>query len=139
MQIKNKLDELDLNPDNSIVIGSGILNALKLRESKDIDLVVPEAKYKELAKSGDFKKELNHGREVLTGDLFEIGMDWQVVGKSWSFDDLFGQSTVIDDVRYNTVEFLLSVKRSWLTGGEARQKDIADIKLMENHLKNREK
>jgi len=37
MKIKNKLTELGLNPDNAIVIDSGILNTLNLRESKDIN------------------------------------------------------------------------------------------------------
>lgn len=34
MDIKTRLDELKLNPDNAVVIGSGVLNALNLRESK---------------------------------------------------------------------------------------------------------
>lgn len=33
MNIKSELDVLGLNPDNSAVIGSGILSALNLRES----------------------------------------------------------------------------------------------------------
>ena len=44
MEIKNKLIELGLNSENAVVIGSGILNALNLRESKDIDVVVTEEK-----------------------------------------------------------------------------------------------
>jgi len=35
MNIKDKLDELNLNSKNAVVIGSGILNVLNLRESKD--------------------------------------------------------------------------------------------------------
>ena len=37
MDIKEKLEKMRLTPGNSIVISSGILNALGLRESKDID------------------------------------------------------------------------------------------------------
>jgi len=37
MEIKNKIIKLGLNSENAVVIGSGILNALNLRESKDID------------------------------------------------------------------------------------------------------
>ena len=37
MEIKSKLEDLGLTPENAIVIGSGILNALGLLESKDID------------------------------------------------------------------------------------------------------
>lgn len=135
MKIKNKLKELGLGPDNSVVIGSGILSALNLRESKDIDAVVTEEKYKEFHANSSFKKEQNHGREILTDDLFEIGTGWTVIGKNYKFDDLLDYSIVMDGVRYNTVEFLLDVKRHWFTNGEARQKDIYDIRLMEDYLK----
>ena len=82
LEIKNKLIELDLNSDNAVVIGSGILNALNLRESKDIDVVVTEEKYKELSGNSRFRKEQNHGREILDDGLFEIGTSWTVVGKT---------------------------------------------------------
>ncbi len=98
MEIKSKLDELDLHSNNAIVIGSGILNALHLRESKDIDIIVTAEKYKELCANGRFKKEQNHGREVLTDGLFEIGTSWTVVGKTWRFPDLVKVSTVIDGI-----------------------------------------
>lgn len=134
MNIKSKLDELGLNPDNSVIIGSGILSALDLREGKDIDVVVTEDKYKELADNSRFKKEQNHGREILVDDLFEIGTSWTVVGKTWKFNDLLSHSTIVDGVRYNTIEFLLDVKRRWIADGEGRQKDIDDVKLMEQYL-----
>ncbi len=134
MLILSKLDELGLNPENTVVIGSGILNALNLRESKDIDVVVTEEKYKELSNNSRFKKDHNHGREILADDLFEIGTSWTVVDKTWKFDDLLSHTTTIDGVRYNTVEFLLEAKRGWLVDGDARQKDIDDVKLMQKYL-----
>lgn len=134
LEIKTKFDEFGLTSDNAVVIGSGILSALNLRESKDIDVVVTEGKYKELADSNQFKKEQNHGREILADDLFEIGTSWTVVGKNWKFDDLLNYSTIIDGVRYNTVEFLLDAKRRWISGGEGHQKDVDDVKLIEQHL-----
>ena len=134
MEIKNKLNELGLSSNDVVVIGSGILNALNLRESEDIDVVVTEEKYKELSNNNRFKKEQNHGREILVDDLFEIRTSWTVVGKTWKFDDLLNHSTIIDGIRYNTIEFLLDAKRRWVTDGEGRQKDIDDVKLMEKHL-----
>ncbi len=132
VDIKNRIDEIGLNSDNAVVIGSGILNALNLRENKDIDVVVPDEKYKELYVNSRFQKKENHGRGVLIDDIFEIVTDWSVLGKSWRFDDLLPHSIIIDGVRYNTIEFLLTVKRKWFVDGDARQKDIDDIKLMED-------
>jgi hypothetical protein len=134
LNIKSRLSDIGLSADNCVVIGSGILSALHLRESKDIDVVVTEEKYKELADNNRFKKAQNHGREVLTDDLFEIGTSWTVVGKNWKFNDLLNHSTIVDGVRYNIIEFLLDAKRRWIADGEGRQKDIDDVKLMEQYL-----
>lgn len=71
---------------------------------------------------------------MLTDNLFEIGTSWTVVGKAWRFNDLLDYSTIIDGVRYNTVEFLRDAKRRWIADGEGRQKDIDDVKLMEQYL-----
>jgi len=139
IKIKSKLDELGLNPDNAVIFGSGILNALNIRASKDVDVVVTEEKYKELCNNSRFEKEENHGREILTDDLFEIGTSWTVVGKTWRFESLLNHSTIIDGVRYHKVEFLLDAKRRWLADGDIRQKDIDDVKLMENYLTSQKK
>jgi len=58
MEIKGKLNEFGLNPGNAVVIGSGILNALKIRGSNDIDVVVTLEKYQSLALDSRFKKEI---------------------------------------------------------------------------------
>ena len=135
MEIKSKLNEKDLNSDNAIVIGSGILNALKLRESNDIDVVATPEKYQSLALDSPFKKQIKRGQEILTSDLLEIMTSWTVLGKSWTFNDLLEHSVVINGIRYNTVQFLLDAKRSWLANEDVRQKDIDNVKLMEAYLK----
>ena len=137
VNIKKKLEDLGLNSNNSIVIGSGILNALNLRESKDIDVVVTEKLNQNLKEIKSFGRKFVFGREILADNLFEISIDWWVLGKSWKFKDLLENSTIIDGVRYIAVEFLLDVKRSWVTGDEVvRQKDIDDVKLIEDYLGN---
>jgi hypothetical protein len=136
MNIKNELDKFDLNTDNAVVIGSGILNALNIRESKDIDVVVSLDKYLELKVDGSFEQKENHGKEILTHNLLEIGESWTVLGKMWNFNDLLENSIVIDNVRYITMQFLLSVKQKWLAEGDTRQKSIDDVRLMQDYLKN---
>lgn len=131
MKIKEKLQEIDLNPENSIIIGSSILNTLGLREAKDIDVVVTKEKYDELAQSDRFKKEIANEREILIDDLFEIGTSWANFGR---FHDLISHSIIINGIRYNTIEFLLSVKKSWINNNEGRPKDIKDVKLIEDYL-----
>ena len=137
MDTRSKLADIGLTQDNSVVIGSGILSALNLRASNDIDVVVPETEYSRLADRKQFTKKQNHGREILDDGLFEIGTSWGVLGKSQDFDDLQEQSVVIDGVRYVTIEFLLAVKKSWLQDDDVRQKDVDDVELIEKYLKER--
>ncbi len=131
---KKELIKVGLDSDNAVVIGSGILDALNLRESGDIDVVVTEEKYKEMADNYRFKKKEKHGKELIADDLLEIQTSWTVAGKTWEFNDLLNRSTVIDNVRYNTVQFLLDAKRCWIASGNARQKDIDDVRLMEQYI-----
>lgn len=133
--MKNKLQTIGLSPENSVVIGSGILQALKIRKSKDIDVVASNEIYNSLKKSGKFTVSENHGREILKNDIFEIGTDWNVLGKPYRFEDFVKDSVIIDGVRYITLDFLYKAKRSWVNGGYARPKDIQDVQLMKEYLK----
>ena len=132
--MKKKIQKLGLNPDNSIVIGSGILEALRLRKSKDIDIVATQEIYGSLKKSGKFTVLENHGPEILADDKFEIGTSWTVLGKSYRFQDFIDKSIIVDGVRYITLNFLYKAKKSWIRRKNARQKDIEDVKLIEAHM-----
>ena len=135
MDIKSKLDEIGLSPENSVVIGSGILDALEIRGNKDVDAVVSRDAYERLSLNNHFQKAENHGKEVLTDGLMEIGTSWTVIGEDWDFNMLLNQSVVIDEVRYNTLQFLLDVKRSWLKDADVREKDINDVRLIEEYMR----
>src|SRR5258708_35497243 len=133
--MKNNLYELGLNSNNSIVIGSGILKALKIRQSKDIDLVVTFEVYNFLKRTGKFRVTENHSREILVNNKFEIGTNWVVLGKSYEFKDFMKDSLIIDGIRYITLDFLYEAKKSWLEHADVRPKDIKDVELIENYLK----
>lgn len=134
IDIKVNCGQHGFNPGNSVIIGSGILNALAIRESKDIDVVATEEKYEDLRNNNRFTRRISHGREILTDGLFEIGRTWTVVGKIWKFEDLLGRTLIIDDIRYIALDFLLEAKRDWIKNGEGRSKDIDDVKLMKEYL-----
>ena len=123
------LKEYSLNPSNSIVIGSGILNALKIRESNDVDIVVKQETYNRLLKLSEFKIKNVSGLDFLSTKTLEIATVWNVKNHIYTFEELLRNSVVIDKVRYITPEFLLSIKKEWL-----REKDKKDIKLIEEYL-----
>jgi hypothetical protein len=135
MNIKEELEKFNLTPDNCIVVGSGILNALNIRKSKDIDVVVEGNVYQQFVTNNLFRKIDVHGREVFTNELLEVGTSWDVSGKVWRFNDLIDNSVVIDGVRYITLEFLLAAKRGFLLEEKVLQKDIDDVHSIENYLK----
>ncbi|OGV89558.1 hypothetical protein A2Z41_01195 [Microgenomates group bacterium RBG_19FT_COMBO_39_10] len=132
--MKNTLWKLRLNSDNSIIISSGILQALRIRNNKDIDVVVSQEMFNYLKKSGNFKVIESQGRETLADDMFEIGIDWLVLGKSYKLEDLIKQSLIIEGVRYITLDFLYEVKKSYASDKNVCGKDVEDIKLIENYL-----
>ncbi|HEX8762143.1 MAG TPA: hypothetical protein VF733_00095 [Candidatus Saccharimonadales bacterium] len=133
--LKDELAILGLSAENSVIIGSGILNALSIRESGDVDVVVGQADYERLSKDSRFTPGQNHGRPVLLDDTFEICTSWNVLGKEYSLQDFLPETVVIDGVRYIKVDFLYRVKKSWLQDDDVRQKDIDDVKLIEEYLK----
>jgi hypothetical protein len=136
MKMAQSLQELGLNSENSVIIGSGILSAYGIRASNDIDVVVNKETYNKLTTDNRFTKAENHGREILTDELFEIGTSWGVLGKNLTFNDLLKQSIVVNGVRYINLDFLLAVKQSWLNDKDIRQKDIDDVKLINTYLAN---
>lgn len=135
MNIKAQINNLGLDESNAVVIGSGILEALGIRDCGDIDVVVSEGTFEKLSKTGKFTPGENYGVRVLINDIFDIRMIWNVLGKPYKLDDLMEVSRVIDGVRYITLEFLLKTKESWVIHDEqVRPKDIRDISLMKEYL-----
>jgi hypothetical protein len=136
MDIAKQLHDLGLSTTNAVVIGFGILNALDIRQSNDIDVVVDIGTYTKLSFNARFKKAESYGHEILVDGLFEIGTCWGVLGKDQTFHDLFRHSVVLEDVRYISLEFLLEVKQSWLQSAvNIRQKDADDVRSIETYQK----
>lgn len=137
IDIKSKLSDLSLTPDNSIVIGSGILHVLNIRESNDLDIVVNQDTYKRLKLNPLFRTIKLFDLDILQYDIYEIGTGWNItdINKIYTFEDLYQNSVVIDGIRYNSLEFLLKVKKIWVSGQNPREKDKKDIEIIENYLK----
>jgi len=118
---------------------SGILNALNLRESHDIDLVVDEDTFQRLKSCGDFEIKHYGNYEMLTNEIFEICKIWEI--KEWEkvfkLDDFKEDSVIIDNVRYVSLEFLLKYKKLLITNDKPREKDFEDIEIIEKYLNGR--
>ena len=129
-----RIDEINLNAGNAIVIGSGILEVLGIRDSGDIDIVVSNDIFENISANNKFKKTKSYGDTVLTYNNLEVRKSWNVLGKQRNLKDLIQNSVVYDGVRYISLEFLLRVKKQWVAEANSRKKDLKDIKLIESYL-----
>lgn len=77
------------------MIGSGILNALSIRNSNYIDVVVPKIEYLRLERKKNYTKTKNNGFEILSDGFFEIGTCWHVLEEYKFFKDLKRESVII--------------------------------------------
>ena len=111
------------------------MEALGIRKSNDIDLVVADKMYGRLKEEGAFEEKTAYGQHILADTRYEIGTSWQVSGKDRDLSELGKNSVVVESVRYISLELLLDVKKSRLLGDDVRQKDRDDVRLIERYLR----
>ncbi len=123
MDLKQKITELNLPINSYIVVGSGILGALGIRESGDVDLVVTDEAYNAIEKLG-WKRGLWGEIIVFQHEVFDISNDWY--GKS--AEDLLPYAQVVDQVPYLSLDDVYEWKKQ-----RAQEKDIHDLKLIDDY------
>jgi hypothetical protein len=125
MSIIERFLKLDLPAEQCVVIGSGILDALGLRKSDDIDLAVSPELFSQLQVMDGWVSEEKHGEIFLLKDDVEVWQDWGTDEES-SFSNLYKNSVVIQGVHFANPQFVLGWKKQ-----RNREKDI---QLLEEYL-----
>lgn len=129
MSIIERFKRLELPATQCVVIGSGILDALGLRASRDIDLVVQPNLFAMLQISPDWHTGTAHGETVLEKDDVEVWQSWGSDGVP-NFEELYVGSVEVDGIHFANPQFVLAWKRK-----RRRGKDIEDIRLLEEYLR----
>lgn len=125
MTIKKEIEKLGLPHGSFMVVGSSVMAAYSLRQTRDIDMVVTEDVFAELD-DGSWQHDSSMGITTLRKGLFDIGASWDGA----KFEDVVGRAVVIDGIPYLSLADL----RQWkLKIG--RHKDIADVKLIDEYLR----
>lgn len=124
MDIKQKILGLKLPENSFIVVGSGILNALGIRESNDIDMIVTQDVFDSLECAG-WEHDTWADQTVLKNDVFDLGLHWMNV----KIEKLLQRATVVEGIPYLSLSDLLSWKIE-----RARPKDILDIELINDYI-----
>ena len=128
MSIVERTKALGLPLDQIVVIGSGVMDALGLREARDIDLVVTMTLFDELKQTGEYKLTVKFDQEVLEKDDAEIWLSWGNEGVE-NFYQLYADGITMGDVRFANPEFVL-----WWKRDANRPKDQNDIELLSSYL-----
>ncbi len=129
MAIISRIKALGLPDGQFVVIGSGVMDALGLREATDIDLVVKPELFAQLKADRAWNVGERHRETVLTHDDVEVWLSWGTPDGQPNFEVLYDGGITIDDIRFASPEFVLDWKRA-----AHRPKDVEDVRLLEEYL-----
>lgn len=124
-EIKQRLGELDIDVNDVVVVDSGILDVLGIRVSRDLDVLVSEAKFREIAARGYQTFDYANGTNGLEISDVEIMYSWfgETVG------EVAARAVQLDGVNFMSLEEV----RAWKLR-QNRPKDQIDIQLIDAYL-----
>ena len=126
---------LNLPLGNYVVVGGGSLAVRNMRTTNDLDIVVIDPLFKELQQNGwprDYDYEKRWNRQRLKKDGVEFHRDFLLTKENRFVDvaDVISQADIIDGIPFQNLESLLMFKKD-----AEREKDAADVALIETYLK----
>lgn len=119
------VQRLKLPISEYVVIGGGVLDALSIRETNDVDLVVSSKVYKQFKQKGWKEYIQDDGKKIISHNGYQLMQTY--VG--YSLSDLKPRSFLHKDISFMGLEDLLTCKRKI-----GRQKDLEDIRYIEQYL-----
>ena len=127
MDIRTEIAKLNLPPESFIVVGSGILHTLGIRESDDVDIIVSPKLFAELEQQAGWEHYTRQGQTLIRRGMLDIGTAWG----EYDVATVRPFTTVIDGLRYVSLANL----RQWKQHN-ARPKDLQDVTLIDTYLAN---
>lgn len=123
------IKRLDLTKDEFVVIGGGVMEALGLRDTHGVDMVVSEAVYRRYRDEHAWHEYIqDNGKRILVHHGYHMM-------RSWLGDDLralLPSSKVIEGIRFMSPSRMIKTKRRL-----GRKKDLEDVKLLRAYLRDR--
>jgi hypothetical protein len=123
-----QLNNLKLPKGKYVVVSSGALAAHGIREANDLDILVTQEVFSDLAKKHQITT--HSGREVIeSGDLEIMGKGSIFTeGEIATIEEILSSADVIDGVPYINLNLLKKFKQKM-----GREKDLKDIELIEKY------
>jgi hypothetical protein len=123
--------ELKLRSEDYVVIGSGIMVALEIREADDVDIVVSQSVFERILANKDWsRKILDDGSTVLIKDYYEISLDRETQNAHPSLKELKNDQALVDGVPFISLNRVMELKSK-----RGLKKDIKDISLIKDYAK----
>lgn len=133
MNIITKIKELNFPIGEYVVVGSGILDALNIREANDIDIAVTNDLHQKLKETGEWKEYERYDliRVFLKKDVYEIipQLNWDKY--ETTTEEAISSAKIIEGIPFMNLEELIKFKTAL-----GREKDLKDIELIKKYLKN---
>lgn len=134
MTIFEKVEKINIPKEEFVVLGSGILEALGIREAEDIDLLVKPELFEKLKNNG-WKYEIieieGKPRDMLSKDNTQVFKDFWWGNDTLSPEEGIARAQNINGVNFISLQTLLEYKKT-----ATREKDVKDVLLIEEYLKN---
>lgn len=128
LPFKDELQKLDLPPKKYALFGSAVLAVRNWREANDLDIIVKKDLWNELATR--YPKNLSQQPTCLKLGHLEIFKEWLTL--SDRIDEMIDSAEIIDNLPFVRLAYFIEWKKMM-----GRQKDTADLLLLENYLNNR--
>lgn len=130
INILEKIKELNFPLGQYVIVGSGILSVLGIRESNDIDIAVLPELHKKLCEDSSFEKEVRHDRIFLKKEGVDIIPELSWSEYSTTTEQAIKSATNIDGIPFMNLQELKKFKKAL-----GREKDFKDIKFIDKYLK----
>ena len=115
MDIKHELEKLALPPRSYIVVGSGLLNTLGIRQSADIDIVV----------TPEVLPLFTTANTSRPSALYDVATTWR--GKTVA--ELLPDACYVDGIPYLSLDAIINYKTEF-----NREKDKRDLELIASYM-----
>lgn len=127
--IIEKIKKLNFPADQYVVVGSGTLDALGIRKAGDIDIAVTPKLHMDLCETDEWEKEERYGKIFLKKEGIEIipSLDWSEYPTTT--EEAIQSALIIDGIPFLNLQELKKFKKAL-----GREKDFADIKLIDEYL-----
>ena len=130
MSIIEKVKSLNLPLGQYVVVASGSMEAVGIRKAGDADIAVTQGLLLQMRTTGEWEEIVKYDKVFLKREGFDIIPELNWDKYSTTVEEAISSAMIIGGVAFMNLDELCKFKRAL-----GREKDFADIVLVEEYLK----